>query len=821
MRLADLKNGEEGIILKVRGRGAFRKRIMDMGFIKGKSVRAIKNAPLRDPIEYKLMDYNVSLRRNEAKLVEILAPETSKRAADAPAAASEGRAFRNGDGPKKRSFYTGADSGALPGETRKARRIRGLNAKTIRLALVGNPNSGKTTIFNYASGSRERVGNYGGVTIGAKEARFEHEGYLFIVTDLPGTYSITEYTPEEIFVRNAIIQNRPDVIVNILDASNLERNLYLTTQLIEMNLTVVAALNMYDELQKKGDVFDYDTLGKMLGIPFVPTVGPKGEGMSELFAKIIDVYERREKTVRKINVNYGQDIERAVASIEAAICEACGPPGGISSRYAAIKLLEKDADTERLLSGICEDSEKIFIQARKQVSVIEAELKEDSQTLIADARYGFIAGALKETYRRGVRPEITVSERIDSILTHQILGVPIFLLFLWIAFQCTFSLGKYPMDWIQAAVAGVSLFMTAIIPPGLFRELITDGIIPGVGGVIVFVPNILILFFMISLMEDTGYMARAAFIMDRLMHSIGLHGKSFIPLILGFGCNVPAIMATRTLESRKDRLLTMLIIPFMSCSARLPVFVLFISAFFPSYAGSMLLMLYLSGIAVAVFSAIIMKKTVFRESEVPFVMELPPYRVPHLRNTLRHMWERAKEYFKKIGGIILIAAVLIWALGRFPEPEAGALIDEGARLEQSYIGRMGKFVMPVLDPLGFDWKMGVSLITGLAAKEITVSTLGILYRAEKHPEGGNESLMQKIREERHTSGPHAGERVFDPLSALGYMVFILLYVPCAAALVTIRRESGALKWPVFSAFFSISMAWIAAFLIHTVGMLLR
>ncbi len=813
MKLADLKNGEVGIITKVRGRGSFRKRIMDMGFVKGKAVRVIKNAPLRDPIEYKLMDYNVSLRRNEARLVEVTSPETVLPLT----------AFQERKSARQRGFHTDGDSGLLKGGEQKPRRGMSRRARTIRIALVGNPNSGKTTLFNYASGSRERVGNYGGVTIQAKEARIEREGYHFIIMDLPGTYSITEYTPEELFVRNAIIQDRPDIIVNVLDASNLERNLYLTTQLIEMNLTVVAALNMYDELQKKGDVFEYDTLGKMLGIPFVPTVGPRGEGISELFAKIIEVYERREKTVRKINVNYGQDIERAVCALEADICEGCRLPAGLSTRYAAIKLLEKDADTERLLSGICDNSTNIALEAKKQVSLIEAELKEDSQTLIADARYGFIAGALRETYQRSERPAVTTSERIDLILTHQVLGVPIFLLFLWITFQSTFSLGKYPMDWIQYLVAYIAQFTSALMPPGLFQELITGGIIPGVGGVIVFVPNILILFFMISLMEDTGYMARAAFIMDRLMHSIGLHGKSFIPLILGFGCNVPAIMATRTLESRKDRLLTMLIIPFMSCSARLPVFVLFIGAFFTSYAGTMLLFLYVTGIAVAVLSAMIMKKTILRESEVPFVMELPPYRVPHLKNTLRHMWDRAKEYFKKIGGIILIAAILIWALGRFPElePKAGEHVDESARLEQSYLGRMGKVIAPVLDPLGFDWKMGVSLFTGLAAKEITVSTLGILYHAEKHQAEGSETLVQKIKEERYVSGPHAGQKVFDPLTAFSYMVFILLYVPCVAALVAIKRESGSLKWPVFGALYSITMAWTAAFLIHLIGGILR
>ncbi|OHD65000.1 MAG: ferrous iron transport protein B [Spirochaetes bacterium RBG_13_51_14] len=861
MRLADLKNGQMGIIIKVRGRGAFRKRITDMGFIRGKAVTVIKNAPLKDPIEYKIMDYNISLRRSEAALIDVESPAQ----ACVPASAGQAQDFREKRHRRRFRNRRGGSRAPQPVCDSDTRTAPGRHRRTIRVAMVGNPNSGKTTIFNHASGSRDRVGNYGGVTIQEREARFSRGGYSFAITDLPGTYSITEYSPEELFVRRHIIDKRPDVVVNVIDASNLERNLYLTTQLKEMGLKVVAALNMYDELEQKGDSFDHHTLGKMLGIPFISTVGPTGEGVDELFDTVIAVFENRNDIIRNININYGLDIEKSISVVQSVMVKAGLPDCTVPQRYIAVKLLEKDQSAGEYITVGGVDVPDILRQVKQETDLLESELKEDSETLMADARYGFIAGALRETYHPAARPATSFSEKIDLVLTHPVLGFPIFLLFMWLTFQATFTLGRYPMGWIETAFASLSRLAFSAMAPGLLRELITDGIIAGVGGVLVFIPNILILFFMISLMEDTGYMARAAFIMDRLMHAIGLHGKSFIPLIMGFGCNVPAIMATRTLESRKDRILTMLIIPFMSCSARLPVYVLLISAFFPAHAGSVLFALYLTGITVGISSAVVMKKTIFREAEVPFVMELPPYRAPHLKNTLRHMWERGKEYLKKIAGIVLIAAVLIWALGRFPEHaplskqydseiariktnyqammqsapnndaaslqtlklkmnnEVHALQAErdGERLEKSWIGRIGRFMEPGLAPLGFDWKMGVSLTAGLAAKEIAVSTLGILYHADRDSSEEDQGLINNIREQRYSSGPHAGQRVFNPLVALGYMLFLLLYVPCVATLITMKRESGTWKWPLLSALFSTSLAWLAAFLIHQGGLLLR
>ncbi|MBN1495120.1 MAG: ferrous iron transport protein B [Spirochaetes bacterium] len=851
MNLSELKNGQKGVIRRVRGTGPFRKRITEMGFVRGKTVTVIKNAPMRDPIEYKILDYNISLRRKEAALIDVDIPEHA-----APVCVEEelselnGRPFRlrQRRGRRRRDMRISVPEIAAVHPPRQS------EVPLIRVALVGNPNSGKTTIFNRLSGLQERVGNYGGVTIEAKEARFIRSGHIFHVTDLPGTYSITAYSPEELFVRKHIIENSPDVIVNIIDAANLERNLYLTAQLIEMGLKVVVALNMYDELEKKNDFFDYETLGKLLGIPFIPTIGHADVGFDALFEAIIAVHQNRNEITRTININYGSDMEKAITAIQNALADSGLPESAGPPRYSAVKLLEKDGAMEEHFTRLGPAGCNLAALVRKQIEELESALKEDTETFLADARYGFIAGALRETYRPAARPAMTASEKIDRILTHQIFGLPIFFLFMLITFQFTFSVGQYPMDWIEAGIGLLSEFVTSWMQPGLLRELIVDGIIAGVGGVVIFVPSILILFFMISLMEDTGYMARAAFIMDRLMHAIGLHGKSFIPLLMGFGCNVPAIMATRTLESRKDRVLTMLIIPFMSCSARLPIYLLFIGAFFPEHAATVLFGLYFTGIAVAVCSAMAMKKTLFRKAEVPFVMELPPYRAPLVRNTLRHMWERGKEYLKKVGGIVLIAAILIWALSRFPADihivknfdemivaaqehyslasdvvirsaageHARSPVDSRAteqqRLERSFIGVIGKAAEPVMAPLGFDWKMGVSLITGLAAKEIAVSTLGILYHA-----GGDKdrSLVVTIREQRHESGPLAGERIFDSLTALGYMVFVLLYVPCVATLVTMRRETGSLKWPLFSAIFSISLAWLAAFIIHNLGSLLR
>ncbi|MFH0736523.1 MAG: ferrous iron transport protein B [bacterium] len=818
-KLSDLKTGETGIITKVLGHGAFRKRITEMGFVKGKKVKVIKNAPLQDPIEYEIMDYRVSLRRSEAQLVEVIAPDMA---------------------------YTLEEvkfEGMIDDEGLKI--TAGEKGNTINVALVGNPNSGKTTLYNYASGSHERVGNYGGVTVDAREATFKQAEYTFKIVDLPGTYSITEYTPEELYVRSHIIDKMPDVVVNVVDASNLERNLYLTTQLIDMNIKVVIALNMSDELKKTGAKFDYNALGQMIGIPIIPTVASSGKGIKELFDKIIDVYEDRDPIVRHIHINYGANIEKAIQSIQPLIRENREITDKFSSRYLSIKLLENDKTTFKHIEKYS-NSKKIKKEIDLAIKELEKEYSEKSSSIITDAKYGFIAGALQETFIPGIEESRKTTAQIDLFLTNKFLGFPIFIFFMWVMFQATFSVGSYPMDWIDAGVTALSSFIQNIMPAGALRSLIVDGVIGGVGGVIIFLPNILILFFFISFMEDSGYMARASFIMDKLMHKIGLHGKSFIPIVMGFGCNVPSIMATRTLENRKDRILTMLIIPFMSCSARLPVYVLLISAFFPKNQGLVLISIYVIGVIIAVLVALVMKKIFFAKEDVPFVMELPPYRIPTVRNTAAHMWHKGAQYLHKMGTVILLASILIWGLGYFPrdvnyskdyikqientnsnnylsEKEKEIHISElklqkeSERQENSYIGRMGHFIQPVLTPLGFDWKIGVSILTGLAAKEIVVGTMGVLYQADFDADEESGSLQNKLKEQVHNHGELKGEKVFTPLVAYVFMLFVLIYFPCVAVVAAIKKEAG-LKWALFTMVYTTAIAWVVSFLTYQIGM---
>jgi len=818
--LSDVKTGDEAIITKVLGHGAFRKRITEMGFVKGKKVRVIKNAPLQDPVEYEIMGYNVSLRRSEAELVEVVSLEDAA-------------------GLSEVKF-----EGTIDEESLKVSVLE--KGKVINVALVGNPNCGKTTLFNYASGSHERVGNYSGVTVDAKEAIMKKDGYTFKIVDLPGTYSITEYSPEELYVRMHITEKMPDIVVNVIDSSNLVRNMFLTTQLIDMNIKVVVALNMYDELEKKGAKFDYVSLGEMIGIPIIPTVASKGKGVDELFEKLIDVYEDRDPSVRHIHINYGAQIEKAIHDIQHVIWKNPAITDKLSSRYVAIKLLETDKSTLAQLEKFS-NYEEIKSVAKQTIAQLEKEYGERSETIITDAKYGFIDGALKETYKELKKDKRESKRELDDLLTHRFLGFPIFLFFMWLMFQATFTLGSYPMGWINTGVELLSDWLQSTMSTGALRDLLVDGIIGGVGGVIVFLPNILILFFFISLMEDTGYMARASFIMDKLMHKIGLHGKSFIPLVMGFGCNVPAIMATRTLDNKKDRILTMIITPFMSCSARLPVYVLLISAIFPANQGFVLFSIYLIGIVLAIVTALIMKKIVFAKKEVPFVMELPPYRIPTLKNTSLHMWHKGQQYLKKMGNVILLASILIWALGYFPRHIAyttdydskiqQAQLDyglkpdqkkkvvrqlevskESERQEKSYIGQLGHAIEPVITPLGFDWKMGVSIITGLAAKEIVVSSMGILYQADLKADENSNSLKDELRTQTHNSGALRGQKVFTPLVSFAFMLFVLIYFPCVAVIAAIKKESSW-GWAVFTMVYTTAIAWLVAFATYQIGSL--
>lgn len=783
LSLSEISTGQECVIVKVHGYGSFRNRIVEMGFVKGEKVLVVKNAPLHDPIEYRLMDSHISLRRSEARLIEVVR------------ISGETRDGFNG---------TFAEEEIARQVTEKSR--------TINIALVGNPNCGKTSFFNRATGLREKVGNYGGVTVDAKQGVFYHNGYTINLIDLPGTYSITEYTPEEIYVREYIMEHHPDLVLNVVDASCLERNLFLTTQLIDMNIRVVMALNMYDELTNEGAKLDYHFLGYLLGIPIVPTTASRGIGINEVLDKIIEVFEDHAKEARHIHIHYGQEIEDSIYRIKAEVAPGKNITDEFAPRYVAIKLLEDDRIMKEQLSSAF-NYEQILGTARKEIQRLEKAYKEDTRTIITQAKYGFVRGALQETFCSGEKDKRQITTAIDALLTHQWLGFPFLIFFMWIMFQATFTLGSYPMEWIEMGVEALGKGVAGMMSEGPLNDLLVNGVIAGVGGVIVFLPNILILFFFISLMEDTGYMARAAFIMDRMMHKIGLHGKSFIPLLIGFGCNVPAIMATRPLESRRDRIMTMLIVPFMSCSARLPVYILLVSAFFPVNQGLVLLSVYLIGILLAVGTSLLLKKTVFAKSSDPFVMELPPYRMPTMRNTTIHMWGKAGQYLRKMGTIILFASILIWALGYFPlDRKAGP--DGSENLEESYIGQIGKFIEPAIRPLGFDWKMGVSIVTGLAAKEIVVSTMGILYHGKDAGEN-TQNLVENLQNQVDSNG----NKVFTPLVAYCFMLFILIYFPCMAVIAAIRKEAGG-KWAAFTIFYTTGLAWLVAFCVYQVGSLL-
>ena len=821
MRLSELRTGEKGVIVKVLGHGGFRKRIVEMGFIKGKTVEVILNAPLKDPIKYRLLGYEISLRRQEADMIEVVSEQ-------------EARTMQNP--------YHGSITEDVPVSESELVALAKGKRRTINVALVGNPNCGKTSLFNIASGAHEHVGNYSGVTVDAKEGFFDFQGYHFRIVDLPGTYSLSAYTPEELYVRKHIIEETPDVIINVADSSNLERNFYLTTQLIDMNVRMVIALNMYDELESSGNKLDYIKLSQLIGVPMIPTVCRRGEGIDQLFHVIIGIYEggdflsqkgeirseiledlrdwhktyvpdhefgshkeeedaRPRGYMRHIHINHGPELERSIEEVKKAISQNEDIRHKYSTRFLSIKLLENDKEIENFISTLPNGKEIIAIR-NKETLRIRKVMNEDSEQAITDAKYGFITGALKETFTDNHLEKEQTTRVIDSIVTHRIWGYPIFFLFLYILFEGTFVLGDYPMQGIEWLVDQLGNLIRNNMAEGPLKDLLIDGIIGGVGGVIVFLPNILILYFFISILEDSWYMARAAFIMDKIMHRIGLHGKSFIPLIIGFGCNVPAIMATRTIEDRKSRLITMLVNPLMSCSARLPIYLVMIGAFFPNCASFMLLCIYTAGILLAVIMARIFSKFLVKGEDSPFVMELPPYRMPTSKSIMRHTWEKGAQYLKKMGGIIMIASIIIWFLGYYPQHDAYESVAE--QQKNSYIGQIGKAIEPVIKPLGFDWKLGIGLISGVGAKELVVSTLGVLYTNEGDVE--NVNLSNRIP--------------ITPLVALAYMLFVLIYFPCIATFAAIKQESGSWKWAIFTAGYTTGLAWLIAFTVFQIGSLI-
>ena len=763
MKLSELHTGERGVIVKVHGHGGFRKRIIEMGFIKGKAVEVLLNAPLQDPVKYKLMGYEVSLRRQEAEMIDVITEEEAAQ-----------QTFET-------SFVTPETH---PDDYMQHIALR--EHRTINVALIGNPNCGKTSLFNFASGAHGHVGNYSGVTVDASEAHASYFGYEFQLTDLPGTYSLSCYSPEELYVRKHLSEQMPDVVINVIDSSNLERNLYLTTQLIDMDLRIVGALNMYDEFERRGDKVDLDTLSTLFGMPMVPTSFKTGMGVKELFKAVIQVYEGSSKQARHLHINYGHEIEDGIRSIQKYIKPEASIHRRYSTRYVALKLLEHDTNMADFLRERAGEKARVILAERDKASArVFEETAQDSETAIMDAKYGFINGALTEAgFQQGTKTDTyRTTHMIDRVLSHRILGFPIFFAILFLMFQTTFVLGQYPMDWIDAGVGWLGDFVTHRMPEGPLQSMLVDGIIGGVGAVIVFLPQILILYFFISLMEDSGYMARAAFIMDKLMHGMGLHGKSFIPLVMGFGCNVPAVMATRTIESRRSRLITMLILPFMSCSARLPIYIMIIGTFFAvEYQSWVMLSLYVIGIVVAVVVSKLFSTLVIKGEDTPFVMELPPYRWPTAKAIGRHTWEKGKEYLKKMGGIILVASIIVWALGYYGP------MGVAPSMEQSYIGRMGQLVAPLFSVQGFTWQLDVSLMAGIGAKEIVASTIGVL--------GGLEEIT--------------------PLVAYCYLLFVLLYFPCIATIAAIKNETGSWRWAIFAAVYTTLTAWIVSALVAVV-----
>ncbi len=812
MRLSDLQPGESGVITKILGHGAFRKRVMEMGFVKGRQVTSILNAPLQDPVKYSIMDYEVSLRREEASMIEIISIEDWGKM-EKPADRAE----------------IGVHDSASKGKVR--------NDRVINVALIGNPNCGKTSLFNIVSGAHEHVGNYAGVTVGAKEGNLTYKGYKFNIIDLPGTYSLSAYSPEELYVLRYLKEETPDVIVNVVVASNIERNLFLTTELIDMNRSMVIDLNMYDELKRSGNKLDYSTLGKMLGVPIVPTTASTGEGVEKLLDTIIEVYELKNKDVRHIHVRMRPELESAVNKLKDAIKQDSSIGHHFSPRYLAIKFLEGDPEVEHMLEH-CRAYPQWKSLRDSESEKVKKELGEDVASAVAGDKYGFVRGALKETMVENESQEEKSTRIIDSLVTSKLFGFPIFILVMWFIFWCTFQIGSYPMEWIENIVAWTSSIIGKQMTDGPFKDLLLDGIIGGVGGVIVFLPNILILYFFISFMEDSGYMARVAFIMDKLMHKMGLHGKSFIPLIMGFGCNVPAIMSTRIIESKSSRLITILINPFMSCSARIPIYVLLVGAFFPRHGSLIFTGLYLLGIIIAVLTAWMLRKFWYKEDETPFVMELPPYRIPTAKATIRNMWSKAKQYLRKMGGLILVASIIIWALSYFPQRTVSEVpatylstaltdikagnpelsIEEGEELatkeyqqENSILGDVGRVCEPVVKPLGFDWKVSVSLLAGAAAKEVVVSTLGVLYVGDDDAD----MLAKRLKSPSQISG----QPPFTPLKALVFMIFVLLYFPCIATIAAIIKETGSWKYGLFSVVYNTGLAWLISFIVYRIGLL--
>lgn len=704
--------------------------------------------------------------------------------------------------------------------------------QNVIIAIAGNPNCGKTTIFNAITGAHHKVGNYPGVTVEKREGSRRFMGRNLTVVDLPGTYSLTAYSPDEMAARDFLLNEKPDVVIDVMDSSNIERHLYLCMQFRELGVPVIGALNMADEAEAAGVQIDVAQLSSLMGLPFVRTVGTRGRGVEDLLSATLDLVDSLTAADLSANsgtgsgpaegpavagpgvagpaLDYGMEMEEKLAQLTAALSQDAEFCRRYPARWLAIKLLEKDADAYSRLAGHSQAA-AVAEQARAAAVWLEKHFGRDAEIVVSEQRYAFVHGAVRETVSRKVVLKQTVTENIDKVLMNRFIGLPIFLLVMWGVFKLTFTLGEAPVAWVEAAFGFLGELGTRLIPEGFFQSLVVDGIIGGIGGVFSFVPLIIILFFLLSILEDTGYMARVAFITDKFLHLFGLHGQSFLPMILGFGCSVPAIMATRTLRSTRDRIVTSMVIPFMSCGAKLPVYVLLAGAFFPGNPSAAVMSIYGVGVLLAFLSALLFKKTLLRGEPTPFVMELPPYRAPTWRGLFWHVGEKTLKYVKKAGTIILAASVLIWAITTFPVlPEdrisETASHDQIAQqtLEYSLAGRFGQVIEPLVRPLGFDWRVGVAVVTGFAAKEIVVSTLGVMYASASDESGI--ALTAALQ----------ADPLFSPLVAFCLMLFILIIPPCFAAMATLRAELGW-KWLGVSIAYLLALGWVVTFIANTVG----
>jgi len=711
--------------------------------------------------------------------------------------------------------------------------------KHITVALAGNPNSGKTTIFNNLTGANQHVGNFPGVTVEKKEGHLNHGGYRIKLVDLPGTYSLSAGSLDEIIARNYIIDNKPDIVIDIVDASNIERNLYLTTQISELGIPMIIAMNMSDTAQKRGINIDYKYLSTLLNIPVIPTIGNKKKGMDELLEKIVETAENG-PAESPAKVKYGKEFQDEICKLCDLIKKDSSATNSYRPKWLALKLIEDDSEITKFLNKH-EYSDDLFQQAAAGRKHLQAIFGDEPASVITDKRYGFISGACSEATSMTAERRHDISDSIDNLLIHPNLGLPIFAILMWLVFHLTFTLGEKPMVLIEWAIGGISYLAAALIPEGLINSLVVDGIIGGVGGVIVFLPNIMLLFLAIAILEDTGYMARAAFIMDRIMHKIGLHGKSFIPMLIGFGCTLPAYMGSRIIDDKTDRLITMHVTNFMSCGARLPVYILICGAFWPRNAGTVVFSIYVLGVIIAITMVKVLRGTRFKGMSSPLVMELPPYRMPTFRSLFLHMWERSWLYLRKAGTVILGVSIIMWFLMTFPQKtnfsqDYGQIINNAEsdfssgqiglleknrtikqnnnsmaaeKLEYSFAGKLGKLIEPVIKPLGFDWRLGIAIISGFAAKEVVVSTMGTVYGVGEVDES-SQSLRDNL----------AGDPKYSKLIAYSFLLFILLYVPCMAAMAVFLRESGSWKETIFQFSYTLGLAWIVSFAVYQGGKLL-